>query len=162
LFFPALFSGWSVGESYWRAIDHVSWRMVLIGDPLYTPFVGKNARAFVVGRMAFRQETGEQTVAPATDSRSSLQLLLRCQQPIFKHTDKYRVFDRGNNSPQIKLVDLDKATFKTLRDEKDLLIDGVAVEIGNLSKDSIQELEVHIDLGDDGGHKIVSQLFKVQ
>ena len=41
-FFPRLYEGWTVGEAYWSAVPHVSWMMVLIGDPLYAPFAGKN------------------------------------------------------------------------------------------------------------------------
>jgi len=42
-FFPRLFEGRSVAEAYWSSLPHVSWMMVLIGDPLYAPFAGKNA-----------------------------------------------------------------------------------------------------------------------
>jgi len=44
-FFPLLYEGWTVAEAYWSAIPHVSWMMVLIGDPLYAPFAGKNKLA---------------------------------------------------------------------------------------------------------------------
>ncbi|MFP4028810.1 MAG: TIGR03790 family protein [Candidatus Brocadiia bacterium] len=37
-FFSRLYSGWSMGETYWTSIAHTSWRMILVGDPLYVPF----------------------------------------------------------------------------------------------------------------------------
>jgi uncharacterized protein (TIGR03790 family) len=37
-FFPRLYAGWSVGEAYWASIDNTSWRLILVGDPLYAPF----------------------------------------------------------------------------------------------------------------------------
>jgi len=37
-FFPHLYAGWSLGEAFWTSIEHASWRMILIGDPLYAPF----------------------------------------------------------------------------------------------------------------------------
>jgi len=38
LFFTGLFNGFSVAESYYIAQTSLSWQMVLIADPLYTPF----------------------------------------------------------------------------------------------------------------------------
>ncbi|MFW5840245.1 MAG: prephenate dehydrogenase/arogenate dehydrogenase family protein [Planctomycetota bacterium] len=37
-FFTHLYQGWSVGEAYWSSIAHTSWRLILVGDPLYAPF----------------------------------------------------------------------------------------------------------------------------
>ncbi|MFP4105413.1 MAG: TIGR03790 family protein [Phycisphaerae bacterium] len=37
-FFPLLMTGESLGETYWRTTSTISWRMTLIGDPLYRPF----------------------------------------------------------------------------------------------------------------------------
>jgi len=38
-FFALLLTGrYSLAECYWRTVPNVSWRMTLIGDPLYTPF----------------------------------------------------------------------------------------------------------------------------
>jgi hypothetical protein len=43
-FFPLLMSGkLPLLEVYFHSIPHVSWRQILIGDPLYTPFKGKPA-----------------------------------------------------------------------------------------------------------------------
>jgi uncharacterized protein (TIGR03790 family) len=38
IFAQTLLSGASVAEAYWLALPHVSWNMVLLGDPLYRPF----------------------------------------------------------------------------------------------------------------------------
>jgi len=38
-FFPLLLTGkFTLAECYWRTIPHASWRLTLIGDPLYNPF----------------------------------------------------------------------------------------------------------------------------
>ena len=38
-FFPLLMTGkQSLLEVYFRTVPHLSWQMILIGDPLYTPF----------------------------------------------------------------------------------------------------------------------------
>ncbi|HVR75102.1 MAG TPA: TIGR03790 family protein, partial [Planctomycetota bacterium] len=37
-FLDAILEGASIGEAYWLALPHVSWAMVLIGDPMYRPF----------------------------------------------------------------------------------------------------------------------------
>ncbi len=38
-FFALLLTGqYSLAECYWRTVPHASWRMTLIGDPLYRPF----------------------------------------------------------------------------------------------------------------------------
>ena len=38
-FFPLLLTGkWTLAECYWRTTPMTSWRMTLIGDPLYNPF----------------------------------------------------------------------------------------------------------------------------
>jgi uncharacterized protein (TIGR03790 family) len=47
-----LLQGKSIAESYWLALPHVSWAMVLLGDPLYRPFAARPrptlvARAYV-------------------------------------------------------------------------------------------------------------------
>ncbi|KHE91571.1 MAG: hypothetical protein SCABRO_02680 [Candidatus Scalindua brodae] len=39
VFFPLLMEGkLTLLEVYFKSIPHISWRMILIGDPLYTPF----------------------------------------------------------------------------------------------------------------------------
>jgi uncharacterized protein (TIGR03790 family) len=43
-FFPLLFTGkLNLGEVYWKTTPAVSWRIALIGDPLYNPFAAKPA-----------------------------------------------------------------------------------------------------------------------
>jgi hypothetical protein len=41
VFVDALLMGGSIAESYWLALPHVSWAMVILGDPLYRPFALK-------------------------------------------------------------------------------------------------------------------------
>ncbi len=41
-FFPLLLTGkYTLAECYWRTVPTASWRMTLIGDPLYNPFAKK-------------------------------------------------------------------------------------------------------------------------
>ena len=42
-----LLAGRSVAESYWLSLPHVSWAMVLLGDPLYRPFAAKPKPALI-------------------------------------------------------------------------------------------------------------------
>ena len=77
IFVEALLSGGSVAESYWLALPHVSWAMVILGDPLYRPFALKPrpalvARAYVSGDSNHILEKGE---------TSSLLILLECVGP---------------------------------------------------------------------------------
>jgi len=43
-FFPLLLTGkWTLAECYWRTSPYASWRLTLIGDPLYRPFAANPA-----------------------------------------------------------------------------------------------------------------------
>jgi len=44
LFFAFLTGGKNLVESYFFSLPHLSWKMVLIGDPLYTPFADRRVR----------------------------------------------------------------------------------------------------------------------
>ncbi len=77
IFTELLLSGDSVAESYWLALPHVSWAMVLLGDPLYRPFASKPrpsliARAYVAGNSSGILKKGE---------TSSLLALVECIGP---------------------------------------------------------------------------------
>jgi uncharacterized protein (TIGR03790 family) len=51
VFFPLLMTGkLPLIEVYYRSIPHLSWRQILIGDPLYTPFKKKPAIDYIVGK----------------------------------------------------------------------------------------------------------------
>jgi uncharacterized protein (TIGR03790 family) len=51
VFFPLLMTGkLSLIEVYYRSIPHLSWRQILIGDPLYTPFKKQPAIDYIVGK----------------------------------------------------------------------------------------------------------------
>lgn len=49
VFVESLLAGRSVAEAYWLSLPHVSWAMVLLGDPLYRPF-GKKPKPSLVAR----------------------------------------------------------------------------------------------------------------
>ena len=70
----SLLAGRTIAESYWLALPHVSWAMVLLGDPLYRPFGVKPkpalvARAYMGGGSAPVVEKGQ---------TSSLLLQVQC------------------------------------------------------------------------------------
>jgi uncharacterized protein (TIGR03790 family) len=77
IFTEVLLSGESVAESYWLSLPHVSWAMVLLGDPLYRPFGLKPkptllARAYVAGNSSGILQKGE---------TSSLLTMIECVGP---------------------------------------------------------------------------------
>ncbi len=49
VFIESLLQGLTVADSYWVSLPHVSWAMVLLGDPLYRPF-GLKPRAALLAR----------------------------------------------------------------------------------------------------------------
>jgi len=49
IFVESLLSGQTIAESYWLALPHVSWAMVILGDPLYRPF-GSGPKPSLVAR----------------------------------------------------------------------------------------------------------------
>ncbi|HEV2447437.1 MAG TPA: TIGR03790 family protein [Candidatus Sulfopaludibacter sp.] len=60
----SLLAGRTIAESYWQALPHTSWAMVLLGDPLYRPFGVKPrpalvARAYVGGASSLVVEKGQ-------------------------------------------------------------------------------------------------------
>ena len=158
LFFPRLYEGWSLGDAYWHAHLQLSWMMVLIGDPLYTPFGGKNRRPTYV-----RTGIGLPGGKVRSGGSTPLALLLKAQAPIFKNPAAYKVVDPGTNGKTLTLTGLD-AVRAELREEGTLLVlTGPMLEAADLGpfeprKEHGPELEIHVDLGPDGGLKIISQL----
>ena len=64
VFTEVLLTGRTVVESYWLALPHTSWAMVLLGDPLYRPFGVQPrpallARAYVADNARHVLESGE-------------------------------------------------------------------------------------------------------
>ncbi len=64
IFIEALLRGMTVAEGYWLALPHVSWAMVVLGDPLYRPFAFQPrpallARAYVSGEPGLILERGK-------------------------------------------------------------------------------------------------------
>ena len=59
----ALLQSRTVAESYWLALPHVSWAMVILGDPLYRPFAKPRpalvARAYVASNATHVLEKGQ-------------------------------------------------------------------------------------------------------
>jgi uncharacterized protein (TIGR03790 family) len=59
----ALLSGETIAESYWLSLPHVSWAMVILGDPLYRPFAKARpalvARAYVASNATHVLEKGQ-------------------------------------------------------------------------------------------------------
>jgi uncharacterized protein (TIGR03790 family) len=77
IFAEALLSGESVAESYWLSLPHVSWAMVLLGDPLYRPFGIKPQPSLVARAYVAENEAG---VLKAGET-SSLRVVVECVGP---------------------------------------------------------------------------------
>jgi hypothetical protein len=132
--------------------------MVLLGDPLYAPFAGKNRRTHYV-RTAIRVGDGK----AVSNGSAPVTLLLKAQGPIFKAPAAYKVLDPGSSGPKLKLGGLGAVKTELREDGTLLVISGPTLEAGDLGAfdpkaEQGPELEVHVDLGPDGGLKILSQL----
>src|SRR5262245_37845963 len=59
----SLLAGRTIAESYWLSLPHVSWAMVILGDPLYRPFAKPRpalvARAYVASNTTHVLEKGQ-------------------------------------------------------------------------------------------------------
>lgn len=158
LFFPRLYQGWSLADAYWNSHFEMSWMMVLIGDPLYTPFGGKHRLPnYVRTTVVFGKGKA------ASGGTTPLTLLLKASAPIFKNPDAYTVIDPGGNGPKLKLSGLDKVKAEIREDGTLLVLTGPVLEAADLGAFNPRsghgpELEIHVDLGPDGGVKILSQL----
>jgi uncharacterized protein (TIGR03790 family) len=58
VFADLLLMGSSIAESYWLALPHVSWAMVILGDPLYRPFAFKPKPALIATAYVSSGSTG--------------------------------------------------------------------------------------------------------
>jgi len=66
MFFPLLMTGKApLLEVYYRTLPHLSWRQILIGDPLYTPFKKKPAINLTAQPSEARINTDEHKKAPS-------------------------------------------------------------------------------------------------
>jgi uncharacterized protein (TIGR03790 family) len=66
-FFPLLLTGeLTLAEVYWRTVPWTSWKMSMIGDPLYRPYAKSPAMRWVDLPERIRQAIPEPTTRPAT------------------------------------------------------------------------------------------------
>jgi uncharacterized protein (TIGR03790 family) len=77
VFVEGLLRGLTVADSYWLALPHVSWAMVLLGDPLYRPF-GLKPRPALLARAYVR---GDSTQILERGQTGSLLVQLECVGP---------------------------------------------------------------------------------
>jgi uncharacterized protein (TIGR03790 family) len=77
VFVEGLLRGLTVADSYWLALPHVSWAMVLLGDPLYRPFGVKPRPALLA--TAYVSEDSNQILERG--KTSSLLVQLECVGP---------------------------------------------------------------------------------
>jgi hypothetical protein len=82
-----LLLGKTIAESYWFSLPHVSWAMVILGDPLYRPFA--NPRPAVVPRAYVAENS---THVLERGQTSSLLVQVQCVGP------------QGSNSPAMTAV----------------------------------------------------------
>ena len=77
-----LLEGASLAEAYWLAVPHVSWAMVLLGDPLYRPFAVPRpalvAEVYRAGRAASGEADG---FAPRPGRAGPLLVRVACRGP---------------------------------------------------------------------------------
>jgi uncharacterized protein (TIGR03790 family) len=77
IFVERLLSGATIAESYWLALPHVSWAMVILGDPLYRPFALKPRPALVASAYV----SGDSNHVLERGEVSSLRVQLDCVGP---------------------------------------------------------------------------------
>lgn len=77
IFVERLLAGAPIAESYWLALPHISWAMVILGDPLYRPF-GYQARPSLVARAYISTSSNRVLEKGKT---SSLLIQLQCLGP---------------------------------------------------------------------------------
>jgi uncharacterized protein (TIGR03790 family) len=77
IFVEGLLRGLTVADSYWAALPHVSWAMVLLGDPLYRPFGIKPRPALV----ATAYVTGDSNQVLERGKTGSLLVQVECVGP---------------------------------------------------------------------------------
>jgi len=160
-FYPAIMKGWSIAEAYWTAVDHVSWMMVLVGDPLYAPFAGKNTlKTYITGGRITFTPSGQKNASTSlyANDTANVTVEIKSLHPLFKESKAYKMIDPGTNDKNIELINLAKAKFK-IKDSKTLVVSGFSVKLGKFGKYNKAELELHIDLGVGIGKKIISQSF---
>jgi uncharacterized protein (TIGR03790 family) len=85
VFVEALLQGLTVADSYWVSLPHVSWAMVLLGDPLYRPF-GVKARPALLAR-AYAAADGKQILEHGKSSPLLVQIY--CAGPAGSSTAAY-------------------------------------------------------------------------
>ena len=155
--FPRLFQGWTLGEAYWAAVPHASWMMVLIGDPLYAPFAGKNQlKTYVTGTILLGKEGTPPAGLPAVGKTVDVSIVLQAANTLFKAPSTYRVLDPGNNDPSLEIAGMNSAKFQVQAQGKTLRISGLQLTRRNADPLTNVELEIHVDLAADGGEKTFS------
>jgi uncharacterized protein (TIGR03790 family) len=85
VFVEALLQGLTVADSYWASLPHVSWAMVLLGDPLYRPF-GVKPRPALLAR-AYAATDGNQILEHG--KTSPLLVQIDCAGPAGSSTPAY-------------------------------------------------------------------------
>lgn len=81
----ALLQGLTIADGYWVSLPHVSWAMVLLGDPLYRPF-GAKARPALLAR-AYAAADGNQILEHGKTSPILVQV--ECAGPAGSSTPAY-------------------------------------------------------------------------
>jgi hypothetical protein len=82
VFVEGLLQGLTVADSYWVSLPHVSWAMVLLGDPLYRPFGLKPKAALLARSYTAANATG----VLGHGETSSLLVQLECVGPMGSST----------------------------------------------------------------------------
>ena len=74
VFFSVLIDGYyTLAEAYFLSLPYLSWQMVLVGDPLYRPFMNRVACEWGTARRARVRAPGLQHAAPLRGNGKSIE-----------------------------------------------------------------------------------------
>ncbi len=159
IFYARLLEGWSIGEAYWAAKPYTSWMMVMIGDPLYTPFSEKNRLKHYARTGMVFQEVGqpEKTEELRAGREYRIDLFLAARTPIFRKEGPYRTTRlRTSQEKVFQVSNLSDTHFEVRSEGRLLTVSGLRLRVGEIGHLNQGEIEVRLDLGNDLGEKIVS------
>ncbi|MGH7144365.1 MAG: TIGR03790 family protein [Planctomycetota bacterium] len=140
-FFEALFRGRTAGEAYQLSLQHTSWMMHYIGDPLYRPFLHRPCSDFVYLRGQLRDgRAGAHALVYFTGNHESLELAVGRPWGRFGGPYKLRVIEK---SPEL---DVDLADAQCTPEA-----DGAGLRIAPVKFSIAKDLAFPSHKGDDAG-----------
>jgi uncharacterized protein (TIGR03790 family) len=109
ILFPAYAAGYNLAEAYYSALRYVSWRQVIVGDPLTSPYVRNSAKQRESMAASFRTEIDIETGLPEYFSRRRQYYLIRnystTREAAGLLLKAEGAADRGDDSIALNLID---------------------------------------------------------